>query len=158
MYERDIDSDDAAEYVDGMFADAVAAFKRDAATGDSYAMRRLAELYRNGEGVTRDYEEARKSYTAASERGDAWSTFQLGRMLARGEGGPKELMNAQLLYLRAAATGDMNVQSAYGELYLKGEDGVAKEQSLAIKLFKLAAAQGEPKAQAHLKALGVKWD
>ena len=61
-----------------------------AEAGDAEAQFNLAEAYRRGEEVTRDFAEAIKWYRKATEQGHARSANRLGGMYLRGEGVPKD--------------------------------------------------------------------
>ncbi len=136
---------------------AFAAFQRDAVGGDTYAMRRLGDLYRMGSGVTTNYEEAFRSYSAAADRGDVLARLMAGRMLFAGQGVAKNEAAAVAIYKALADAGDVGGQMELAALYLAGNGGMKKDITEATRLYTLAARQGDARAQSTLKTLGKTW-
>ncbi len=136
---------------------AFVAFQRDAGAGDTYAMRRLGDLYRMGYGVGSNYEEAYRSYGAAADRGDTTARLMTGRMLFEGQGVKKNEAAAVAIYKALADAGDVGGQMELAALHLAGKGGVKKDIAEAIRLYTLAARQGDARAQSTLKTLGKTW-
>jgi len=80
-----------------------------------------------------------------------------------GQGVPQNFKEALRWYTKAAEQGNADAQSNLGLLYANGEGGIKQDLTRALKLFRLAAAQGHepakaamPQVEAMLKAsLGV---
>ncbi len=136
---------------------AFAAFQRDAGAGDTYAMRRLGDLYRTGTGVVRNYEEGFSSYSAAADRGDALARLMSGRMQFEGQGVAKNEAAAVAIYKTLAEAGDVGGQMELAALHLTGKGGVKKDIAEATRLYTLAARQGDERARGVLKTLGKTW-
>lgn len=55
---------------------------------------------------------------------------------------------------KLAAMGDARAQFLAGRAYTFGSDGFPKDENEAVRLYRLAAAQGDEYAKAQLKRLG----
>ena len=74
-------------------------------SGDAGAQCRLAEMYREGDGVRQDTTEAVRFYQKAADQGSAEAQCNLGFMAKRGEGGLKKDDDAAAQLSRAAEGG-----------------------------------------------------
>ena len=87
----------------------------------------------------------------------------LGVMHENGQGVPQNFKEAVRWFTKAAEQGNTHTQFNLGDLYMNGEGGIKQDLTRALKLFRLAAAQGHepakaamPQVEAMLKAsLGV---
>jgi TPR repeat protein len=68
-------------------------------------MNNLGLLYLRGQGVPRDYAQARKLFEQGIALGDAANMNELGIMYVEGDGVPKNLKIARQWYEKAAALG-----------------------------------------------------
>lgn len=145
--------------------------------GIAVAQCNLAMCYENGEGVPYDLKEAFKYYTLAANQNNATAQFNLGVFYSEGKGTrwgiPKDRDLAIKWYKLAAAQNYapaiFNIAVHYEEMYegLYGDNpGVINDWIEAYRLYKLAAAQGDPDAiekmseinQTKLKSLfSKKW-
>ena len=63
-------------------------------------------MYRNNEGVTRDYVEAVKWFRKAAEQGVARAQFKLGVMYERGDGVTQDYVDALMWYSISVVNGN----------------------------------------------------
>lgn len=91
-------------YRAGDHAKAFAIWQADAKRGDHEAQWHLALLYRDGEGVARDFVEARGWLEKAAAGGCDEARNDLGRFLLQGVGGAPDRDRAVALFERAAQT------------------------------------------------------
>ncbi|WP_425339279.1 Ig-like domain-containing protein [Brevundimonas alba] len=82
----------------------------------------LADMYVSGEGVARDYAEARELYESLPNNGTA--LYRLAILHDNGYGGPVDDAGAVALYVKAAELGNADAMYTLGRRYLSGE-GVA---------------------------------
>lgn len=94
--------------------------KRASEGGHTGAMILLGKLYRNGVGITQNYDLASRWIAAAAEAGDPEGMVELGRLHRAGIGVPQDAVQAYVWFNRAAAALNMN--------------GVQERDSIAIKL------------------------
>lgn len=124
----------------------------------------LGKMYKNGEGVPKDWNQAVNWFTCAAEQGDAEAQYQLGMMYKDGddgagmrflrrilhnEGVPEDEAHAVQWYTRAAEQGHAKAQDELGLMFETGV-GVSKDHGQAIKWYARAAEQGYADAQYHL--------
>ncbi len=96
----------AEAYGRGDYATKLQKLRPLAEQGDAEAQKYLGNMYRRGDGVPQDYQEAVRLYRLAAEQGHAMAQFNLGRMYAKGRGVPKDYVQAHLWLSLAAAQGD----------------------------------------------------
>ncbi|MCY4100873.1 MAG: tetratricopeptide repeat protein [Rhodobacteraceae bacterium] len=65
-------------YKEGDYTTALQKFKSLAKSGDIRAQYYLGEMYRRGDGVTKDYREAVNWWRLAAVQGDIWAQYMLG--------------------------------------------------------------------------------
>jgi TPR repeat protein len=128
------------------FRDAFAVYSQAAGFGHPRAMAVLGNMYREGEGVTKDPGQAVKWYTEAATRGNRGAQFSLGSMYEEGEGMPKNVAKAAQLYEASARQGMPEAQFALGLSYEFGE-GVPRNRRTAIFWLVQVAKQGDGRAK-----------
>ena len=69
-------------------------------------MNKLANCYYNGEGTTKDYNQAFYWYKKAAEAGNSDAMLNVGSMYLRGEGSTKDLNQAKYWYKKACEAGE----------------------------------------------------
>ena len=141
-----------------------------ASEGDSGAFYSLGILSRDGVGVPRDAEAARKAFRLSAEGGHVLALFAEADMLMTGEGGALDRTAALVRYGRAnglvraelkLSTEEVGgeprggaaraiTQYWIGKLYLIGGTGVRRNSSKAAAWFADAANSGVDKAQYEL--------
>ena len=77
-------------------------YRQDAEQGDAEAQYRLAELYRIGQGVGKDYAQAVKWYRRAAEQDHVEARYWLGRLYENGRGVEQDDSEAAEWYKKAA--------------------------------------------------------
>ncbi|MGF1484395.1 MAG: protein kinase [Opitutales bacterium] len=120
--------------------------------GDASAQSALADLYREGRLVNRDYAQAAQWYAQAADSGDAHAQYQLGAFYVRGLGVSRNYNQALDLFSQASASGNADAQHSLGMLYENGM-GVDPNPELALAWYKTAAANGHERAQRKVDAL-----
>ena len=106
-------------------------------------------MYRDGQGVPKDEQQAVSWYLKATEQGLAIAQNNLGFMYANGQGAPKDEQQAVDLYRKAAEQGFAIAQNNLGFMYGKGR-GVPKDEQQAVAWYRKAAEQGLATAQYSL--------
>lgn len=122
--------------------------------GDSDAQVYLGSMYRNGYGVTRDYEQALAWCRKAAERDNALAQSHLAFMYGNGLGVAADAAQALAWYRKAAERGQGNATAQYdlGYAYESGY-GVKADTLEAKQWYARAASQGHLAAQARLASL-----
>ena len=88
---------------------------------------------------------------AAAEAGDLAAMVELGVRFYLDRRGPlQDHAQALVWYRRAAAANVARVQTQLGFMHEFGEGGLAVDLKAALRLYRLAAEQGEPAAQGFL--------
>ena len=96
-------------------------------------------LYRDGNGVSQDAQEAVEWYRKASEQGDAEAQYSLGLMYAEGQSVPQDYEEAVKWFRKAAEQGDAGAQNNLGLMYEYGY-GVLQDFILAHMWFNIAGS------------------
>ncbi len=109
--------------------------------GNAYAQFFLGVMYKEGKGVTQNYETAVKWYRLAAEQGFADAQNNLGFMYGNGKGVPQDYETAAKWYRLSAEQGYAPSQTLLSEMYFEGE-GVTRDYTLAHMWLNLAASQG----------------
>ena len=130
------------------YATAVRELRPLAEHGDGLAQSMLGWMYEWGEGVPKDYVQARLWYEKAAVQGFAPAQTNLGALYNNGRGVPQDYVQARLWYEKAAAQGFPDAQFTLGQMYAKGQ-GVPQNHVQAHMWYNLAAANGEEN--------GTKW-
>src|SRR6185436_13709648 len=97
--------DGVAAYEKGDYTTALQLWLPLATAGDAMAQIRVAALYADGRGVTRDYAEAAKWFRRAADQGNARAQFNLATMFGHGQGVPQSHVEAVKWYRLAADQG-----------------------------------------------------
>ena len=136
----------------GQAKDAAAAAKvwaAAAARGSQRAQCSLAQLYYEGEGVTRSDAKALELYGAAAASGDARAKHSLAVYRFEGTACPRDVPGAVALWTEAARAGVVPSMRMLAFVYLEGR-GVPKDERLAFAYTKNAAKSGDPAARRNL--------
>lgn len=150
-------------YKRGEKQEAMEAYRYAAENGQVGARWKLARMYAEGDGVTRNDYEAFKFFSAVAQQdvrpGSPDETYVSDALVALGKylqtGIPNSPIRANPLaaqehFMRAAATyRNSEAQYQVGKMFLSGE-GVAKSVQQAARWFQLAAEKGHAGAQATL--------
>ena len=151
-------------YKSGHKDKAVEAYRYAAENGQIGATWKLARMYAEGDGVTRDDYAAFKFFSEIVDQdvepGSPEESYVSDALVALGDylrtgipGSPVEEneVAAQEYYMRAAANyRNPNAQFEMGQMFLKGEGGVKASVKQAGRWFQLAAEKGHAGAQATL--------
>lgn len=129
-------------------------FRPLAEQGDAQAQFCLGVMYRNGEGVQPDTQEAVKWFRKAAEQGYFRAQYLLGLSYDMGWGVPKNEQEAVKWIRKAAEQGSFLAQSDMGWKYSFGR-GVPKDEREGVKWFRKAAEQGDSSSQ---HALGARYE
>ncbi|OAQ26368.1 HCP-like protein [Linnemannia elongata AG-77] len=111
-----------------------------ASHGDRDAQVALGDMYRDGEGVAQDYQEAMDWYLKAAEQGDAAGQQRVGALYYQGFGVSQNYSTAMDWYLKAAEQGYAIAQHSIGILYNHGH-GVLLNYGRAMDWYLEAADQ-----------------
>ncbi len=127
------------------------AMKRlEANSNDAPAMTLIAELYRVGLGVRRDFVEAARWYKLASDRDDPNASFALARAHLTGEGVTRDEKAARALFEKAAAK---NHPGALYNLGVMEMDAPVANFQRAADFFRRASEVGDSDATYALAML-----
>jgi hypothetical protein len=118
--------------------------------GIASAMTALGSVYRTGEGVPRDYAEARKWFEKAASK-DTGAMLNLGLMYRDGEGVPRDPGRSKEWLEKAAALNNNVAMFVLARTYANGT-GVMRDAIAAKDWFEKAAQRGYAPA---MYALGV---
>jgi len=105
-----------------------------------------------GEGVPRDYAQARKFFIEAAAMGHAKAQYRLGFMYSLGRGVKKSDQEAVNWWQKAARQNDAEAQYYLGYMYEVG-GGVKQDMEEAKKWYQKAAANGNVNAAQSLKMM-----
>jgi TPR repeat protein len=141
--------DGVEAYKKNNFAQALELLLPLATQGNAVAQYALGLMYNNGEGVTKDYQEAAKWFRLAAEQGSVNAQYNLGSMYNNGEGVTKDYQEAAKWYRLAAEQGSVNAQYNLGLMYSNGE-GATQNYVRAHMWFSLAASKGNKDAKENL--------
>ena len=129
-------------------------YLRAAEQGDASAQLELGDMYENGKGGLKvNKVKANNLYRLAAEGGDGKGQLLLGVNLWHGNGVIQDYEEALFWFRKVVAQKNGAVAVAYhnlGSAYRLGVGGVSKNQSEAVKWYRLAAEQGYPGSQMSL--------
>jgi hypothetical protein len=128
---------------------AAALYRQAAATGDVRAMFELGKMYRAGQGVTADAQEAGRWFRKAAEGGHLPSMVRLGAMHVEGVGVAKDYDEAVRWIRKAAEASEPAGMDTLGVMYSRGI-GLHKDDAQAVAWFRKAAEAGNPSGMYHL--------
>ena len=144
--ESEITSQDTAEadlqkgidaHVAGYYATAFTIITSFAEAGDAEVKYNIGLMYRDGEGIKRDYTEAVKWLSLAAEEGHKDAQFYLGEIYRNGKGVEQDDAEAVKWYRLAAEAGHKDAQRNLGLSYRNGI-GVEQDYRLAYMWLSLA--------------------
>lgn len=124
-------------------------FQSRAKAGDGTAECRLAFLYENGFGVTKDPQRAAVLMKSARGHGCADEEFEIGKNYLEGEGVPKDYGKAFAWLSNASADGNPHAMNYLGNMYAEGK-GVKADVKKAAELYINGAKGGCPGAKYNL--------
>jgi serine/threonine protein kinase len=130
----------------------LAVLQKAAAAGSPRAMVDLGELYRDGDGVTKDENEAAHWFRRAADTGNAVGMVFLGVMYQNGAGVEKDDSEAVKWFQKAADRGNSAGIYHLAIKYERGE-GVARNVEKAVELYQKAADMGNVEAGRRLRLL-----
>ncbi|MEJ0061674.1 MAG: tetratricopeptide repeat protein [Alphaproteobacteria bacterium] len=107
------------------------------------------ELFKTGEGLSKDNVDAVKLFRVAANLGSMEAQTILGAAYLSGDGVQKDIPEALKWIQKSAAQGDAKAQHLLGVLYHEGSD-VKKDNVKSLKWIRKAAEQGLPSAQFSL--------
>lgn len=150
------------DWKSGNYQSALKKFKPKAKDGDVFSQAMLGLMYKEGQGVKKDYKQAVKwSVMAAEKEIGIGSAYRLGVMYEKGGYGvEREYAKAVEYFLKVAdqrhlaeqTPAKIYVMRRLGIYYSEGV-GVQQDHKQALKWFTYAAQQGDAKSQARLGAL-----
>ncbi len=108
---------------------------------DADAMRSYGWMYYEGNGVTKDFAQARYWFMKAVDNGDISSMRPIGLMYRDGEGVPQDYVQARNWFQRGADKGNPFAMNSLAMLY-DGGKGVAQDDAKAAYWFRKAADGG----------------
>jgi hypothetical protein len=154
-YQSGLDAYQAGDYTTAMqewqeFAAAPRTSLRPAIYAETYYA--IAMLYWQGQGVHRDYYQARDWLVRAAEFNHAGAQAKLGYLYSDGVAVPKDLDQAFGWFSQAARQGDVDGQYNLGVFYLNGW-GTEKDETMGMQYLAAASAQGDEAAEAALQNL-----
>lgn len=151
-------ADGVKAYEAGDYAGAYAAWAPLAERGDVAAMRNLGHLYRWGQGVERDIQQAMHWYRRAAETGFARAQANLAAIYLQGDEGVSiDYAEAHKWFEAAAKQGHAVAQYNLGLMYELGL-GVEKNEAIALGWYNNAAKAGQPDALERLSLLVMRRD
>lgn len=115
---------------------------------------KIAEKYRTGNGVPRDYSFAAALYKKAADQGNPIAQCNLASMYAKGLGVSQNMNIAFTLYRMASNGGSALATYKLAEMYMQGEI-ITKDMNRAILLFQQSSDMGCSQATHQLKRLGI---
>ena len=146
-------------------------FKAAAERGESNAAHNVGRCYFDGDGVEKNYVEAKNWFSKAydlgdksdkvvnlywransfinAEKGDAEAQWRVGNFYKYGEYVEKDLVEAVKWYRKSAEQGDATGQNYLGDCYWFG-DGVERDYAEAAKWYRKSAEQGDATGQKNL--------
>jgi TPR repeat protein len=112
----------------------------------------IAMLYWQGQGVPRDYHQARDWLVKAADLNHAGAQAKLGYLYTDGIAAPQDLDRAFEWFSQAARQGDVDGQYNLGIFYLNGW-GIEQDTTMAKQYLAAASAQGDQAAEQALQQL-----
>ena len=120
--------------------------KQAAEQGTAMSQYHLGQMYRDGDGVAKNPQEAATWYRKAAEQGNMLAQYNLAWMYDSGEGIPQDLVEAIKWYGKAAEQGDKYAPFNLGTMYYTG-DGAPKDFVKTHFWFDIGILNGNPKAK-----------
>jgi cell division septation protein DedD len=94
-----------------------------------------------------DYATAIREWQVAADKGDRNALFNLGQIYRMGKGVPRNFDMAEHYYLEAAKLGHSAAQGNLGTLYYFGKADGKPQLEAAVKWWRAAAENGDPRSQ-----------
>ncbi len=129
-------------------------YRKAAAQDWATAQHNLGYSYQYGLGVKKDLKEAVQWYQKAADQDNARAQTNLAWMYENGQGVRKSEVAAVKWYKRAVVRDDPVAQRNLAIMYENARGGLTYDRAEAVRLYRLAAAQGDPFAQNKLRTLG----
>ena len=120
--------------------------KQAADQGDSMAQYFVGQMYRKGDGVEKNPEQAVLWYRKAADQDNVPALYNLGWMYDLGEGVPRNLDEAISWYKKAARQGDQYAPFNIGTMHYSGRD-LPKNVEKALFWFDVAILNGNEKGR-----------
>lgn len=136
--ERDANAALDKAYKAGDFKAAVELATKHAKKGNVHAQVILGTLYRKGEGVAADFQEAAHWYGLAAAQGDAYAQNMRGEMFLRGEGLRPDRDQALVHFRKAARQGLKQAKLNLCGMYYREED-VGTDYVRAVRKLRMQA-------------------
>jgi hypothetical protein len=130
-------------YRSGDYSKAFQLWLPEAKLGDGDAQYHIGLLYRDGQGVSKDLDEALRWLRLSAGHGFDPGQTELGWFLAKGMGGPADYAEARKWCEKAVAQGNPRAKNLLGILYLNGR-GVQQDYGRAFQLFYDASKNSKP--------------
>ena len=111
---------------------------KDAEQGDPTAQHYVAESYKYGYGVPKNYNEAIRWSKESAIQGEEISFCQLANLYFDGDGISHDYANALIWYKKASDNGSVFATKTIGDMYFEGL-GVIRSSFEAIRWYKIAA-------------------
>lgn len=141
-------SDAQRAFDEGSYIKAAKLFRPLAEKGNAMAQFKLATMYYNGKGVTKNFKEALRLYRISAEQGHVVAQSNLATMYYRGDGVPKDFVLAHMWKNLAATNADGERQIRYVEQL--------KDLAKSMTAGQIAEAQGLAKKCAANKFKGCR--
>lgn len=126
---------------EGWLSSFIASMKKDAHAGDVEAQLTLGVMYYEGQGVPRDFAQARVWLGMAAEQDSANAQFLLGDMYEGGMGVDVDVKQAISWYQKAAFHHHPEAMYRLGNMFATGK-GVQKDRTRAWDLFNKSCSAG----------------
>lgn len=110
----------------------------------------LTNLLGRAHEADRNYAEARRNYTKASEMGNLYALANLGWFSVYGIDGPVDVEAGRKAFEKGAISGNHAAQASLAFLYREGYGGTEQNNAEAIKWYEKSAAQGNATALGNL--------
>ena len=137
--------DALASYRSGDKAGAIQIWTKQALQGDASAQLSLANMYQNGDGTARDFNQAAVWFQKAASQGVVEAATGLGTLYYLGSGVPQDYGTALHWFEQAAAGGDALAQLSLGQMYRYGQ-GAPVDLVASWAWLEIAAEAGQPDA------------
>ncbi|PPD12595.1 tetratricopeptide repeat protein [Methylophilus sp.] len=119
---------------------------------DAKACYNLGLMYQDGDGVTKNMDEAVKWYTKSADLGYKEAQYLLASLVFQRQTQSISYPQAVTYYEQAAKQGHVKSQLNLGMLYLRG-DVIAQDMPAAVKWISQAASNNNSEAQGYLADL-----
>jgi TPR repeat protein len=139
-------------FSDGVFDTAYGEYLTLAKEGNVEAQYKVGLMLANGQGISKNMEQAVKWWTTAAENGNKIAQYNLGVLYAKGQDVKEDFNMSADLFTLSAEQGFAKAQYALGLMYMQGV-GVKKDIVEGVRLIKKAADNGDAQAIKELENL-----